>query len=723
MKCLKHIFVALALCIVATVMAQSPPAFNYQAVVRNGSGAVVASTAVKFKFSIHDVNPGGTIVYQETQSVTTSAFGLANTTVGTGASTGTGGAFTAISWGAGAKYLQVEIDPTGGSSYTDMGTSQLMSVPYALYAANSGGGATGATGPAGANGSAGPTGPTGPQGIAGATGPTGSGGGATGATGPTGPTGATGSGGGATGATGPTGPTGATGSGGGATGATGPNGLNGTNGNNGATGATGPTGPAGAGTVSGTLNTIAKFTPNGTSVGNSLMFDNGTGVGIGTTTPTSKLAVISSSTTVPAVFINMTSTTGAASISALSVANNSKTGNGVGIRGSHAGRGIGVLGTADSAGTGVLGLSNAPGGVGVNGNAAAGNATAYSFAGAFETNPTTFGVGVLGACDTGYGGVFRSTGGVALATTSFGNVGIGTLAPNPNSHMHIHAEPSYPYGTMLEIEDTNVSNFTNQLGINNATGGFNINSNKTGVNVANFFSKVRTGSSTPTMQITGDMSAGTATLQVNATATQAKAAQFNGDVAIAGSISKSSGTFKIDHPLDPANKFLIHSFVESPDMMNVYNGNVTTDASGKAVVTLPSYFQAENKDFRYQLTAMGVFAQAIVAQEVTNNTFTIMTDKPNVKVSWQVTGIRQDAYANAHRIVDEVVKTGDEKGRYLHPELFGDKHENAIGIYNAEQIAADKAAAELKTQQATHAVKRPEFKMPTHTNPNTNQVK
>lgn len=84
-------------------------------------------------------------------------------------------------------------------------------------------------------------------------------------------------------------------------------------------------------------------------------------------------------------------------------------------------------------------------------------------------------------------------------------------------------------------------------------------------------------------------------------------------------------------------------------MMNVYNGNVTTDDKGEASVQMPEYFEALNRDFRYQLTVMGQFAQAVVWQEITDGVFVIKSDKPNVNVSWQVTGIRQDAYANAHR--------------------------------------------------------------------------
>jgi hypothetical protein len=159
---------------------------------------------------------------------------------------------------------------------------------------------------------------------------------------------------------------------------------------------------------------------------------------------------------------------------------------------------------------------------------------------------------------------------------------------------------------------------------------------------------------------------------------------FNGGVGIAGNLSiagalfKSGGGFTVDHPLDPGNKYLRHSFVESPDMLNVHNGNVTTDDNGEAAVSLPSYFEVLNQDFRYQLTVIGQFAQAIVGQEIRANQFTIKTDQPRVRVSWQVTGIRRDPWAVANRIAVEEEKTGEDKGRYLHPQLWGRPKEEQI---------------------------------------------
>ncbi len=156
------------------------------------------------------------------------------------------------------------------------------------------------------------------------------------------------------------------------------------------------------------------------------------------------------------------------------------------------------------------------------------------------------------------------------------------------------------------------------------------------------------------------------------------AGRFLGNVQVTGTLTKGSGTFRIDHPLDPTNKYLSHSFVESPDMMNIYNGNVTLDAKGRAVVTMPAYFDALNREFRYQLTAIGAPANLYVAQEITGNRFKIAGGKAGLKVSWMVTGIRHDAYAAAHPIKVEEAKPLKERGTYLHPEAFGQPVEKGV---------------------------------------------
>jgi len=131
----------------------------------------------------------------------------------------------------------------------------------------------------------------------------------------------------------------------------------------------------------------------------------------------------------------------------------------------------------------------------------------------------------------------------------------------------------------------------------------------------------------------------------------------DGNLLVTGNLNvNGSKNFRIDHPLDPDHKYLYHSCVESPDMMNIYNGNVTTDVSGFATVLLPEYFEALNIDYRYQLTVLGQFAQAIIKEKIADNRFVIQTDKPNVEVSWQVTGIRNDPAAQRNRTQVEVSK-------------------------------------------------------------------
>ncbi len=160
------------------------------------------------------------------------------------------------------------------------------------------------------------------------------------------------------------------------------------------------------------------------------------------------------------------------------------------------------------------------------------------------------------------------------------------------------------------------------------------------------------------------------------TGTVGLAADFEGDVFVNGTLSANVKEFEIDHPLDPANKYLVHASVESSEMMNIYSGNVTTDELGLATVTLPDWFQAENADFRYQLTVVDErFAQAVISKKIANNQFTIHTNASQVQVSWQITAVRQDAYAKAHPMVVEQVKGDKERGFYQHPELYGQPKE------------------------------------------------
>jgi hypothetical protein len=185
------------------------------------------------------------------------------------------------------------------------------------------------------------------------------------------------------------------------------------------------------------------------------------------------------------------------------------------------------------------------------------------------------------------------------------------------------------------------------------------------------------------------------------------AAILNGKVRITGNLEKAGGSFKIDHPLDPANKYLCHSFVESPDMKNVYDGVVVLDDKGEAEIELPDWFGILNKDFRYQLTAIGAPGPNLYIAEEILDTITTSTkhgshhdndgyddsdddDNNNrsrfkiaggtsaMKVSWQVTGIRKDPWANTHRVQVVENKPDKERGYYIHPDLYGQPAENQI---------------------------------------------
>jgi hypothetical protein len=194
---------------------------------------------------------------------------------------------------------------------------------------------------------------------------------------------------------------------------------------------------------------------------------------------------------------------------------------------------------------------------------------------------------------------------------------------------------------------------------------------------------------------------------------------FDGNVDVNGSLTKSGGGFKIDHPLEPAQKYLSHSFVESPEMKNIYDGIVILDKKGECSVELPKWFEALNCDFRYQLTSVGKPAPNLyVAREVANNSFSIAGGKPGIKVSWQVVGIRKDAWAQAHPLIVEEEKPTDERGYYRHPELYNQPPENnTFWKGNSELIQAVERQEDLsrtETSQIEEQVRYLREKMDRH---------
>ena len=136
--------------------------------------------------------------------------------------------------------------------------------------------------------------------------------------------------------------------------------------------------------------------------------------------------------------------------------------------------------------------------------------------------------------------------------------------------------------------------------------------------------------------------------------------------------------FKIDDPLDPEHKYLEHASVESSELKNIYDGTVVLNANGEAWVELPQWFEALNKDFRYQLTCIGGYSQVYIADKIQNNRFKIAGGTANLEVSWQVTGIRKDAYAKTHPFKVEEMKSPQNVGKYLNPEAYGLPKEKGI---------------------------------------------
>jgi hypothetical protein len=173
---------------------------------------------------------------------------------------------------------------------------------------------------------------------------------------------------------------------------------------------------------------------------------------------------------------------------------------------------------------------------------------------------------------------------------------------------------------------------------------------------------------------------------------------ITGTLSVGGYITKLSGGFKIDHPLAPEDKFLVHSFVESPDRKNIYDGIATCDAVGEAEIRLPDYFEILNEDFRYQLTAIGAAApQLRVKDEIRNGSFRIAGAPAGQRVSWQVTGVRKDAWAKANPLEVEPEKAPEERGLYLAPAAHGQPESKDIGLLGREPIDVRAAVPPLSS--------------------------
>src|SRR5262249_31277779 len=149
---------------------------------------------------------------------------------------------------------------------------------------------------------------------------------------------------------------------------------------------------------------------------------------------------------------------------------------------------------------------------------------------------------------------------------------------------------------------------------------------------------------------------------------------------VVGTFTATTKNFTIDHPGDPENKFLVHSTVESDQYKNIYDGVARLDGAGNAVVELPAWFEQLNGDFRYQLTVVDEtrFALVRISSRIHDGRFTISSNIPGIEVSWQVTGVRKDAYVQAHPLIVEQDKPAAQKGTYLHPVEHGQPTEMGV---------------------------------------------
>jgi hypothetical protein len=283
-------------------------------------------------------------------------------------------------------------------------------------------------------------------------------------------------------------------------------------------------------------------------------------------------------------------------------------------------------------------------------------------------------------------------------------VGDGLISQNILGYDLLSIEQIYP-----ETENTSTFQFSNVdvVGVY----GFNANAGSNQNGGAGLTASGGWGDSTDSGAVGGEgIIAYPGCVGVFLDATCVDAGYFGGNVQITGTLNGGTpSTVQIDHPLDAANKYLVHASVQSSEMMNIYTGNVTTDGAGQATVQLPDWFEAVNTDFRYQLTVIGQFAQAIVNSKVAGHQFGIKTDKPNVEVSWQITGVRNDAYAKAHPLVVEPAKNARERGYYLHPELNGASQAQNMewarhpAMMRKTQIMRARQSSGTNSQKTAHA--------------------
>jgi hypothetical protein len=276
-------------------------------------------------------------------------------------------------------------------------------------------------------------------------------------------------------------------------------------------------------------------------------------------------------------------------------------------------------------GAGVFGLSTSPGAAGV-----------------FGANNSAGGVGVQGdGVDKGVSGFSRQGTGVRGITQSSANIGVfgsnDAFAPPEGDG----AAGAGVFGLSISPGAAGV------FGANNSNRGVGVQGNGPTAGVrgfSQFGNAIHGTGGTFAGFFEGGVKIQGGSLDVT------KVGEIGGEIS-AESIFAKNKHFIIDHPCDPENKYLLHASVESSEMMNLYSGVAVCDDGGGAAIELPDWFEALNTDFRYQLTCIGRFSPVYVAEKIRGNRFTIAGGQPQSEVSWQVVGVRRDAWALEHPLV------------------------------------------------------------------------
>jgi hypothetical protein len=666
-KVLLTLLVLIVLGSLNAVMAQAPQAIPYQGVARNASGNILSNQNIGLRLSIRDLTAAGAVVYSETHTTVTTNLGLFNLNIGSG--TPIVGTLAGVNWGVGAKFIKVEMDPTGGITYIDMGTTQLNSVPYALFAGQSG---------STANGTLNFVSKWTPNGTT-----------------------------------------------------LGNSVLFDDGTNVGLStpapaykfdvlhgGATGIRSKSSASfsvvDIDATSGDAAlRFQKAGVNQwnirnrpaddyleifelgggGSRMVIQDATGnVGIGeTTSPAYRLDVLHggstgirsrSSASFSVVDIDAQSGDAAlrfqkAGVNQWNIRNRPADdyleifelgggGSRMVIQDATGNVGIGEttapaykLDVLHGGSTGIRSRSSASFSVvdidGQSGDAA----LRFQKAGVNQWN-------VRNRPSDDYFEIFELGGGGSrvVIQDATGNVGIGeTTAPAYKLDV-LH-------GGATGIRSRSSATFS-VVDIDGQSGDAALRFQRAGVNQWN----TRNNPANDDYQIF-ELGGGGERMRIENTTGKVV---VDGDFTVVG-----VKMFTMDHPLDPENKILMHAAVESDEVINLYSGNITTDASGKSIVNLPDYFEAINKDFRYQLTVIGTFAQAIISKEIVNNQFVIATSIPNVKVSWEVKGVRNDARMKKFPFVAQQEKIPAQKGKYWDPSVYNQPESRSVSFAKSQE--------------------------------------